>query len=103
MKKNILLTLILTSTLWLVTAVKADNTVRLPEIVRVAIVRDSREIVLAIHGAYRLRDLSTGQIIAHGTRLPESEVRLLDRGLLLGLDVYPTKRLTIEPSRDASI
>jgi len=74
-----------------------------PEIVRVAIVRDSRELVLAIRGAYRLRDMSSGHVIARGLRLPESNVRLLDRGILIGLDVYAAKRLTIEPAKDASI
>ncbi len=65
--------------------------------------RDSREVDLAIHGSYRLRDMSSGKVIGKGTYLAESKVRLLDRGILMGLDVYPSKRLTIEPSKDASI
>ncbi len=86
-------------------AIHADNqtSLNLPQIVRVAIVRDSRELVLAINGAYRLRDMSNGHVIAHGLRLAESKVRLLDRGILIGLDVYPVKSVVIEPAKDASI
>jgi len=105
MKKNLLLSLVLTSTLGLAASIAAINEgrPRLPEIVRVAIVRDARELDLAIHGSYRLRDLSTGLVIGKGTYLVDSKVRLLNRGILVGLDVYATKRLIIEPSRDASI
>ena len=105
MKKNIFLALILTSALGIAAAVRAADTYqsKLPDLVRVAIVRDSRELELAIHGNYRIRDLSTGKVIGHGTYLPNSKVRLLDRGILVGLDVYPAKRLIIEPGRDASI
>jgi len=105
MKNKIPLFLILTFTLGSVAAVAGNdrNPSRLPEIVRVAIVRDSRELDLAIHGIYRLRDLSTGKVIAKGSYLPDSKVRLLERGILVGFDVYPAKRLIIEPARDASI
>jgi len=74
-----------------------------PERVRVAIVRDARELDLAIHGSYRLREVPSGKVIAQGAYLVKSKVRLLNRGILIGLNVYPSKRLTIEPSRDASI
>jgi len=105
MRKNILLGVAWTISLGLVAAVAAmdKNHDRLPEQVRVAIVRDSREVDLAVHGSYRLRDMSSGKIIGKGNFLGLSKVRLLDRGILMGLDVYPSKRLTIEPARDASI
>ena len=105
MKKYIFLSLILLTVL-MAGVINASDKLswKPPEIVRVAIIRDSREVVLAIHGAYRLRDMSTtGHVIARGLRLTESKVRLLDRGILIGLDVYPAKRLTIEPAKDASI
>jgi len=105
MRKNFLLGLILTSTFGIVVAVAAIDNGRTkpPEQVRVAIVRDSRELDLAIHGNYRLRDIPSGKVIGHGNYLVQSKVRLLDRGILVGLDVYPSKYLTIEPSKDASI
>jgi len=105
MRRNILLGLVITASLGIAAAIagidKYNST--LPEIVRVAIVRDSRELDLAIHGKYRLRDMDSGEIISHGNLLVNSKVRLLDRGILVGLDVYPSKRIIIEPSRDASI
>ncbi|MBF0571508.1 MAG: SpoIID/LytB domain-containing protein [Candidatus Omnitrophica bacterium] len=105
MRRNFLLGLILTSTLGVVAALAAidKNKLLVPEQVRVAIVRDSRELDLAIHGSYRIRDMLSGKVIGKGTYLTNSKVRLLDKGILVGLDVYPSKRLTIEPSRDASI
>ena len=105
MRRNLLLGLILTTTLGFAVAVAAIDKSKsnLPEMVRVAIVRDSREVDLAIHGSYRLRDMTTGKIIGKGGYLVESKVRLLDRGILMGLVVYPSKRLTIEPAKDASI
>ena len=105
MRRNLLLSLILTTTLGLVAAIAAiDNGhTKIPELVRVAIVRDSRELDLAIHGAYRLRDMDSYSVIGKGSYLVDSKVRLLDRGILIGLNVYSSKRLTIEPARDASI
>ncbi len=121
MRRNIALVLILTTTFGIVAALAAKRpnvpelvrvanipysfeSVRfVPQQIRVAIVRDSRELDLAIHGSYRLRDISSGLVISKGAYLVESKVRLLDRGILIGLDVYPFRRLTIEPSRDASI
>jgi len=105
MSKNILLGLILSTTLGLAAALASieKEHSNVPEIVRVAIVRDSRELQLAIHGSYRIRDMDSGQIIGKGAFLVESKVRLIDRGILVGLSVYPFKRLKIEPSKDASI
>jgi len=107
MRRNFLVTLILTVTLGIVAAVAAQmpnlfhpNTL---EGVRVAIVRDSREVELSIHGIYRLRDMPSGKVIGRGNYLAYSKVRLLAHGILMGLNVYPSKRLTIEPARDASI
>jgi len=105
MKKNVFISLILTTALGIAAAIAANgnNHAGLPEIVRVAIVRDSRELDLAIHGRYRLRDLSSGEIIGKGNYLIDSKVTLLNRGILVGFAVYPSKRLIIEPARDASI
>ena len=103
MRKNIVLGLIISTSFGIAATFAAINNMNLPEQVRVAIVRDSREVDLSIHGSYRLRDMSNGKVIGRGNYLPQSKVRLLDRGILMGLDVYPALRLTIEPSRDASI
>ena len=110
MKQNIPLSLVLTTTIGIVAAFASQKpnslnyiNSHLPELVLVAIVRDSRELDLAIHGSYRIRDMSSGNIIGKGASLVESKVRLLDRGILIGLSVYPSKRLNMEPSRDASI
>ncbi len=104
MRRNVLLSLILTTTLGIAVAVAAiDHRSSVPELVRVAIVRDSREVDLAIQGLYRIRDLSSGKVIGTGNYLVQSKVRLLEHGILVGLNVYPSKRLIIEPARDASI
>ncbi len=71
--------------------------------IRVAIVRDAREVRLSIEGQYRLRNADSGKVIGQGLRLAYCRVRLLEKGILVGLDVHPVMRLIIEPVRDASI
>jgi len=105
MRRNLFIALISTIALGIVAAVAGIDRApsQLPEQVRVAIVRDSREVDLAIHGKYRIRNLDTEGIIGHGSYLIDSKVRLLNRGILVGMDLYPVKRLRIEATRDASI
>ncbi|MBF0510725.1 MAG: SpoIID/LytB domain-containing protein [Candidatus Omnitrophica bacterium] len=81
----------------------AKDKPKVPQMIKVAIVRDSRELDLAIHGSYRIRDLSSGKIIGNGSYLNNCHVRLLDHGILIGLQVLPAKKMLIEPSRDASL
>jgi stage II sporulation protein D len=104
MRRNTLLILILLIGLGVATAVAAKDRTQsnLPELVRVAIVRDSREVELAINGNYHLRDEYSNEV-GKGVYLPESKVRLLNRGFFMGLNVYHSKRLTIIASREASI
>ena len=75
----------------------------LPMMVRVAIVRDARELNLAIKGPYTFVDAISNKVIGQGLRLAKARVRLLDRGLFMGMDVYPAQRLIIKPARDASV
>jgi stage II sporulation protein D len=105
MKNNLLSILIFTTSFGIAAAVTAIDkaNAKPPELVRVAIVRDSRELDLAIHGSYQLRDMPSGNVIGKGNYLVESKVRLLDRGILIGLNVYPSTHITIVPARDASI
>jgi stage II sporulation protein D len=105
MNKNLLLGLLMTTSFGIAVAIGAIDkaNAKAPELVRVAIVRDSRELDLAIHGSYQVRDMSTGNVIGQGNYLVDSKVRPLDRGILVGLKVYPSTHLTIEPFRDASI
>lgn len=73
------------------------------QMVRVAIVRDAREVNLEIQGSYHFIDLDLGRVVAKGPRLIKSKIRLLDKGLFVGMAVYPSKRVLIKPSKDASI
>ncbi len=73
------------------------------QMVRVAIVRDARELNLAIDGPYTFVDMDSFKVIGQGHRLFKARVRLLDKGLFMGMSVYPSKRLMIKPVKDASI
>ena len=55
--------------------------------VRVAVVRESREIDLEIEGQYNFRDGVSGKVFATGPRLPKAPIRLLDKGILIGMKV----------------
>lgn len=105
MKRNLFIALAFSATFSIAVSLAAIDKakIRVPELVRVAIMRDSRELDLAIHGAYRLRDMGSYDIIGKGSYLVESKVRLLGKGFLIGMNVYQSKRLTIVPVRDASI
>jgi len=74
-----------------------------PLMVRVAIVRDAREIDLQIDGKYVFKDGATRKEISRSARLSKSTVRLLDKGIFIGGAVYPYKRLIVRPSRDATV
>lgn len=71
--------------------------------VRVAIARDAREFNLEVDGPYTFRDGSNGNVIAKEARLPRSTVRLLDKGIFIGGNVYPQQRIIITPVRDAGV
>ncbi len=74
-----------------------------PQMVRVAIVRDARAIDLSVDGPYDFREADAGKVLAKGTRLPRSTVRLLDKGIFIGMLVYPYKSVVIEPLREATV
>lgn len=73
------------------------------KMVRVAIVREAREVNLQIEGPYVFRDAVSGKRVGEGQRQATSTVRLLDRGIFIGMNVYPYKKLIIEPRRESSI
>ncbi len=105
MKKALLTFLLIVIFLGTVVAVaEVAQKENLPhKMVRVAIVRDARELNLAIQGTYKFIDMDSGQLIIKGRNIVKARVRLLDKGLFMGIDVYPTKRLIIKPMKDASI
>src|SRR5690349_17778907 len=67
------------------------------KMIRVAIVRDARELNLSIDGPYHFIDMESDKVIGTGRRIIKARVRLLDKGIFMGVDVYPTKRLVIKP------
>jgi len=107
MKRKILVSSVFAGALGLAAlaafAANADKKRMPPQMVRVAIVRDAREINLSIDGPYDFRDADHGKTIRTGPRLPVSRVRLLDKGIFIGMQVYPYQRIIIEPLRDASV
>ncbi|MBI3314638.1 MAG: SpoIID/LytB domain-containing protein [Candidatus Omnitrophica bacterium] len=107
MKQKILVSAVFAGALGLAAfaafAANADKKRMPPQMVRVAIVRDAREINLKVDGPYHFRDADHGKVIGKGPRLPISRVRLLDKGIFIGMQVYPYQRIIIEPLRDASV
>jgi len=74
-----------------------------PQMIRVAIIRDARELNMAIEGPYTFLDVDTFKVIGQGPRLVKARVRLLDKGLFMGMAVYSSKRLLVRPLKDASV
>lgn len=73
------------------------------KMIRVAIVRDARELNLSIDGPYNFIDMETGKVIGTGHRIIKARVRLLDKGIFMGMSVYPAKRLLIRPTKDSFV
>ncbi len=71
--------------------------------VRVAVVREARQIDIEIDGQFNFRDGKDGKVISKLPRLPKAPVRLLDKGVLIGMNVYPNSRIIIQPMRDSSV
>ncbi len=100
--KRILFILVILICGFAITAGASPKRKAADRMVRVAIVREAREINLEIDGPYTLHG-ATGKDIASGVRLPRTTVRLLEKGFFVGGTVYPLKRLVIEPRRDAAV
>ncbi len=103
MKKITIAALFVSCLAVLAIAGNAQRENALPKMVRVAIARDAREVFLAIEGSYAFRDGDTGKVLTRQPRQAKTRVRLLDKGIFVGLDVYPVKKLVIQASRDATI
>jgi stage II sporulation protein D len=73
------------------------------KLIRVAIARDARELNLSIDGSYTFIDMDLKKVIGSGHRIIKARVRLLDKGLFMGVSVYPAKRLLIKPLDDTSV
>ena len=72
-------------------------------LVRVAIVRDAREIDLEVNGPFKLAEGKNSREFSSSTRLALTKVRLLDKGFFISGDVYSYQRLVITPLMDADI
>jgi stage II sporulation protein D len=103
MKKSFLIPIVILSFFLGFAAFAANRGHFDPLMVRVAIVRDARQIDLEIAGKYSLTDPATAKIIDQGDRFAKSTVRLLDKGIFIGGHVYPNKRIIIQPVQDASV
>jgi len=105
MKKQILISIITTIFLGTFVAIAAVPLKEKlpPKMVRVAIVRDARELNLNIDGPYTFIDMDLGKVIGKGSKLLKAKIRLLDKGIFMGIDVYPCKRLIIKPTKDATV
>lgn len=74
-----------------------------PPTVRVAIVRDTKELTLAVEGAFDISVVPAGKKIYHGSRLASSKVAAVDKGIKIHQTVYDASSLRISARKKASI
>jgi len=74
-----------------------------PEWIRVAIVREDKQVDLQIYGRFTILALHTGDTIQQGRRLPLLAVRAVQEGIALGDVVLPVFGVRIQPESDAAI
>jgi stage II sporulation protein D len=73
------------------------------EWIRVAVVRDTPEVALAVSGRFTIRGALSGQPIQEGRRLAPTTVRAVPEGIALGAEVLPVRAVRVEPVREAAI
>ena len=71
--------------------------------IRVLVVKNVSHAALSVQGAWTLLDESSGRILQEGDRTIFTDVKALREGISFAGNIYSTRRLAIEPSRDASI
>ena len=71
--------------------------------VRVLVLKDAGSVSLSVQGSWTLLDESNGKILDEGERTLFTDVKALRGGILFDGKVFLTKRLALEPNRDASI
>lgn len=74
-----------------------------PPTVRVAVVRDTKELTLAVEGGVDIYVLPDGKKIYHGGRLVSSKVVATDKGIRIHQTVYEVSSLRISARKKAAI
>lgn len=71
--------------------------------IRVLVLKGAKNVSLSIQGSWMLLDEAKGEFIDEGERTIWTNVQAAGSGISVGGKLYPTKRIAIEPARDASI
>ncbi len=87
----------------MIAAAGDKSRVKMDALIRVAIIRDAREIDLEVDGPFKMAEGKNSREFSSFTKLPLNSVRLLDKGFFINGEVYPYDRLVIAPVRDAQI
>lgn len=74
-----------------------------PPTVRVAVVRDTKELTLAVEGAFDISTVPGGKKIYHGGRLASAKVVATEKGIKIHQTVYEASSLRISARRKAAI
>ncbi len=73
------------------------------KMIRVLVVKAAKSVSLSVQGSWMLLDEAKGEILEEGERTIWTNVQAVSQGVSVGGKIYATKRLAIEPARDASI
>lgn len=71
--------------------------------IRVLVLNGAKTVSLSVQGRWVLLDESKGEVLQEGERTIFTNLRAVPKGISFGGKELPTRRLAIEPSRDASI
>lgn len=71
--------------------------------IRIAVLKDSFDFVVAIHGEYKIIDKATNQMLLHSRRLERSRVGAHNTGIYIGRRLYQTDHLSLESKKEVSI
>lgn len=71
--------------------------------IRVLVVKGAKHVPVSVQGSWTLLDESKGEILKEGSRTVFADVKAVGGGILFAGKIYPTKKIALEPYRDASI
>lgn len=71
--------------------------------IRVLVVKNAPTVSLSVQGAWSLIDETNGRILDESDRTVFTDIKATRGGIQFSGKVFPTKRIAIEPSKDAAI
>lgn len=72
-------------------------------VVRISVFQNLNEFKLSIKGEYEILDLPSGKVLGEGKALRESRVKVAEKGIQVGDEIFESDKISIAPVYDATL